>query len=317
MSWRRLAAVCLFDLKENFKRPLLWIWLFLVLLMAMVMSAGVLKIHSGQDMAGGIQAHVTSQFANAYEISLFVAILFPLFVAVVSGMAVIRDGELQLEPLLHSTPLRPSEYVWGKFLAAVVTSFGVLGLQVVLLILFKQGLTGAGKPELVGDFVLASYLVPALVFSVPLILFVAGLTFAIGEGTRNAVLVNMVPLIILLGCVFFLWTWSPTWLDPVWNRFLMLIEPAGFRWVSETWLKVDRGADFYNTARIVFDLAFVASRAAMVFVGLAAVAWSSRHLASSLRGERVSSTEVDRAMTEAATGARAESIDAALFRNSG
>ena len=207
MSWRRIAAVVLFDLKENSKRPLLWIWIFLALLMSMVMSAGVLRIHSGQDMAGGVQAHVTSQFANAYEMSLFMAILFPLFVAVVAGMGVLRDGELRLEPLLHSTPLRPTEYVWGKFVAALVTIFFVLGVQVLLLILFKQGLTGAGKPELVGEFVLANYLVPMVMLLVPLILFVAGTTFFIGEGTRNPVLVNMVPLILLLACIFFLWTW--------------------------------------------------------------------------------------------------------------
>lgn len=300
MSWRRFAAVVLFDIKENSKRPLLWIWVFLALLMSAVMSAGALRIHSGQDMAGGIQAHLTSQFANAYEMSLFVAILFPLFVAVVAGMGVIRDGELQLEPLLHSTPLRPSEYVWGKFLAAIMTSFFVLGVQVVLLILFKQAVTGAGRPELVGEFALANYLVPVLVFSVPLILFVAGTTFAIGEGTRNPILVNMVPLIILLGCVFFLWTWSPSWLDPRWNRVLMLIEPAGFRWVSETWLKVDRGAEFYNTAKIVFDPGFILSRITLAVIGLVAVFQSQRHLASALRGKNPRPADVQRALSEQA-----------------
>ena len=304
MSWRRLAVVCRFDLKENLKRPLLWIWVGLSLLMSMVMAAGVLKIHSGQDMAGGIQAHITSQFGNAYEMSLFVAILFPLFVAVVTGMGVLRDGELRIEQLLHSTPLRPPEYVWGKFLAAVVTSFAALLALVFALILFKHGMTAATKPELIGNFALVNYLVPTLMLSVPLILFVAGITFAIGEGTRNAVLVNMVPLIILLGCVFFLWTWSPSWLDPRWNRVLMLIEPAGFRWVNETWLKVDRGAEFYNTARIVFDPAFIASRVALVVFGLMAVVRSQRHLAAALRGEKVSSTEVDRALSEGRGGAR-------------
>ena len=304
MSWKRLAAVCAFDLGDNSKRPFLWIWVVLALLMSMVMATGPLRIHSGQDMAGGIQAHLTSQFANAYEMSLFVAILFPLFVAVVAGMGVIRDGELQLEPLLHSTPLRPAEYVWGKFLAAIGTSFFVLGLQVALLIFFKQTLTGAGKPELVGVFVAGNYLVPMLMLSAPLIIFVAGLTFAIGEGTRNPVLVNMVPLVILLGCAFFLWTWSPTWLDPGWNRVLMLIDPAGFRWVSETWIKVDRGAEFYNTARIVFDPAFVVSRVVMVVVGLAAVLRSHRHLASTLRGTRVSPADVEKAVSEAGNVAR-------------
>jgi ABC-type transport system involved in multi-copper enzyme maturation permease subunit len=302
VSSRRLAAVCRFDLKENLKRPLLWIWLVLSLLTSMVMAAGVFRISSGEDMAGGIQAHITSQFGNAYEMSLFVAVLFPLFVAVVAGMGVLRDGELRIEQLLHSTPLSPSEYVWGKFAAALATSFATLLAMVCGLMLFKHGMTGADKPELVGAFSLANYLVPMLGLSAPLIILVAGVTFAIGERTRNAVLVNMVPLVILLGCVFFLWTWSPNWLDPGWNRILMLLDPTGFRWVSESWLKVDRGAEFYNTAKIVFDPAFVASRIALVVVGLAAVVWSKRHLAEALRGEKVSSGEVNRALSKPGAG---------------
>ncbi len=139
---------------------------------------------------------------------------------------------------------------------------------------------------------------PALALSLPLIVFVAGLTFAVGEATRNAVLVNMVPLVILLGCVFFLWTWSPSWLDPRWNRVLMLADPTGFRWISESWLKVDRGAEFYNTARIVFDPAFLASRITLVVVGLMAVVRSQRHLASTLRGEVVPENDVRRALAE-------------------
>ena len=31
---------------------------------------------------------------------------------------------------------------------------------------------------------------------------------------------------------------------------MMLIEPGGNRWLNETWLKVDRGVSFYNTAVI-------------------------------------------------------------------
>jgi len=298
VSWRRLAAICLFDLRENTRRPLLWIWISLTALLGMLMGAGVLRIHSGEDMAGGIQTHITSQFSNAYEMSIFAAILFPLFVTVVAGMGVLRDGELRVEALIHSTPLRPAEYVWGKFLAAVVTSFTVLAVQVGLVMLFKHGMTAAENPELVGDFVLANYLVPVFFLTIPLILFVAGTTFAIGEGTRNAVLVNMVPLVLLLASVFFLWTWSPLWLDPRWNRFLMLIEPAGFRWVNETWLKVDRGAAFYNSARIAFDPAFVASRLAFVAVGILAVIRAKRHLASSIRGERVGAAEVECALAD-------------------
>ncbi len=296
MSPQRLWTICRLELVTTFKRPLFWIWIFLVLLLAMIVSAGVMKIHSGEDMAGGLQANITSQFANAWEIALLGAMLYPLFVAALAGMGVLRDGELRMEGLLHSTPLRPVEYVWGSFLAAMIISLVVLAVQLGLTMLYKHTMTAGAHPELAGEFVLANYLVPALYFALPLIVFVAGVSFAVGERTRSPMMVNMVPLVLLLGSVFFLWTWSPGWLAPGWNRFLMLIEPTGFRWLNETWIKADMGASFYNTARVTLDPAFLLSRLALVGIGLGAVFQAQRHLARTLRGGKVGRAAVKSAL---------------------
>ncbi len=296
MNPKRLWTVCRLELITTFKRPLFWIWIFLVLLLAMIVSAGVMKIHSGEDMAGGLQANITSQFANAWEMALLGAMLYPLFVAALAGMGVLRDGELRLEGLLHSTPLRPAEYVWGSFLAAMTISLVVLTVQLGLTMLYKHTMTAGAHPELAGDFNLSNYMVPALYFTLPLIIFVAGVSFAVGERTRSPMMVNMVPLALLLGSVFFLWTWSPGWLTPGWNRLLMLIEPTGFRWLNETWIKADMGAEFYNTARVVLDPAFLVSRLALVGIGLGSVFFSQRHLASTLHGRKVNRADVKRAL---------------------
>ena len=40
----------------------------------------------------------------------------------------------------------------------------------------------------------------------------------------------------------------------------MLLDPGGFRWLNETWLKVDRGVSFYNTSAIPLDAGFLVSR---------------------------------------------------------
>ena len=63
----------------------------------------------------------------------------------------------------------------------------------------------------------------------------------VGEWTRRPVLVFLLPVAIVIVERFFLWEWSPGWLDPRIDRALMLLDPAGFRWLNETWLKVDRG----------------------------------------------------------------------------
>ena len=64
----------------------------------------------------------------------------------------------------------------------------------------------------------------------------------------------------------------------------MLVDPAGFRWLSQTWLKVDRGVAFYNHASIPVDTPFALSRLGLVLVGLAAVGRGERRLARVLRG---------------------------------
>ena len=117
-----------------------------------------------------------------------------------------------------------------------------------------------------------NYLKPALVFSVPTIVFLAGVSFAVGEWTRRPVLVFLLPVAIVLFDGFFLWEWSPSWLDPRIDYALMLIDPAGFRWLNETWLKVDRGVHFYNTAAIPLDRGFLVSRGVFIALGLLAVA---------------------------------------------
>src|SRR5262249_54080479 len=83
---------------------------------------------------------------------------------------------------------------------------------------------------------------------------------------------------------FFLWDWSPSWLSPRINHLLMLIDPAGRRWLQETWMKVDRGAAFYNHATLVFDVPFLLSRLAFVAVGLAAVGFVQVRFSRKVRG---------------------------------
>ena len=96
-------------------------------------------------------------------------------------------------------------------------------------------------------------------------------------------LVFFLPVTLLVLCFAFLWKWSPSWLDPRINSLFMLIDPAGARWLDETYLTVDRGVDFYNHQRIRFDALLIANRLLFALMGLAAVAFSARRFARTLR----------------------------------
>ena len=97
--------------------------MLLLLFFAWTFSTGAVKISSGDSSVGGTKAHITSEFGVAFSSRMVTAFSYGFFVAVAAGMAVIQDDECQVSELLHATPLRPGEYVWGKFLAVAAAAW--------------------------------------------------------------------------------------------------------------------------------------------------------------------------------------------------
>ncbi|MGA9750913.1 MAG: ABC transporter permease subunit [Acidobacteriota bacterium] len=280
MNRSRFAAVFRLDLARTLKRPMLWVLVLLLAFTSVALATGNMTIRSGDTAVGGAKAWITSEFSNGFMLSMVIFLFYSFFVTIAAGLAVVRDEEERVGELLHATPLTAGEYIWGKF-AAVLTAFlGVMALHLCMAALCNHLLPTARAAEIRGPFLLASYLVPFLAFGLPAIVFIAGTTFAVGERTRRPILVFVIPLAFVLFCALFLWNWSPTWLDPRINEALMLVDPSGFRWLNETWMKVDRGVAFYNTGRIGFDWPFLLSRIGFVLAGLGAVAYSRRRLAA-------------------------------------
>jgi hypothetical protein len=157
-------------------------------------------------------------------------------------------------------------------------------LQLLLMMFFNHIFPNAKADEIRGPYELVNYLRPALIFTLPPLVFLTGTAFAAGVLTRKPILVFVLPVALILACAFFLWDWAPTWLDPRIDRILMLLDPAGFRWLNQTWLKVDRGVEFYNHAPVQVDSPFVVSRLMLVVIGLLAVCLSQMRLTRALRG---------------------------------
>ena len=279
MNAARTLAVARVELRFHLTRPLLLVLLLLLALTAYGNAAGNLHLRSSDGTIGGGRVFVSSQFAVARTLSLVVALFYTFFIAIAAGMAVIRDEELGVSPLLDATPLSPQEYAWGKFLGVVAAFAAVLAAHVSLLALFNHVTVVARSAELHGPFVASSYLVPAIAFGVPFMLFVAGASFGIGAWTRRPIVVFVLPLAMVLASVFLLWRWAPGWLDPRIDRALMAVDPSGYRWLERTWITEDRGRAFYNGTAIDFDVLFVSSRATFVLVGLACVAGVGRVVA--------------------------------------
>ena len=305
MSTRRFLSVFRQELRFQTTRPLFWIFLLLLGIGAWLMSTGDMRIQAGDSDVGGQKSFITSEFAMAFILSVLGGLFYTFFVAVAAGMSIIRDDELKVGEVLHATPLTPREYVWAKFLGVLATFSIVLLAQASFHAFFNHVIPNAGAADYRGPFEWGNYLRPALYFVGPQLLFAAGIFFALGERFRRPILVFSVPVVAIILWMTFLLDWSPSWLDPRINQLLMWVEPSGFRWLNEVWLKVDRGVLLYNTGSIGFDTQYLVSRLLFCLLGLGAVFLSSSHFGRHLRGARVSAKQlgqVETSLTGSAAG---------------
>ena len=255
------------------------------------LSAGNVSVQvSGDASAGGAKQHVTSEFFNARMTAAFTAIVHGFFVAVLFGMPVLRDLDSGIVPLLRSSKLSTTEYLMGKLLACLMTLALVLGSAILLAIFFNHVMPHPGREAYFGDFKFANYWKPYFKFSLPHLLMIGGVSFAIGIVVRKPILVFFFPVVVLIAFLF-LMQWSPTWM-PVWaNELVMCVEPSGFRWLNEKHFSVDRGTEFYNLQTIELDSVFLLSRLALAGIGLAAIGVAVPLFSRSVRGARNGAVE--------------------------
>ncbi|HKK26867.1 MAG TPA: M1 family aminopeptidase [Gemmatimonadota bacterium] len=326
----RFRRVFWLDLRYHLRRPLFWIWLAVLLLLAWGMSTGSVRIQTGDTQVGGTRAWITSEFALAQVLSATIFTFYVFFVAAMAGNAVLQDEEWGIGALLHATPLRAGEYVWAKAAAVAAVLVVVLLVHLGFTAFFNHAVPSVAHADIRGPFRPANYLVPAAVFGLPALVAVGGVSMWVGTRTRKSLLVYLLPL-FLIALVAFLWGWSPSWLDPRIDHLLAWIDPSGFRWLRTTWLRVDRGVDFYNTQPIGFDAPFLVSRSAWVAVGVGAVAGTAATFRRRLRGPDAGAAGAERALSapgaatpgvragpvavpEAAPGAAGPAVDGAPAR---
>jgi ABC-type transport system involved in multi-copper enzyme maturation permease subunit len=278
MSARRCWLIASADLAEAARRPLFWLWAVLMGGNAWLMSRGIWIYRSVDTSLGSPRAWANSEFQIGFVLPLLGFLLVAFFVAVAAGMPLIRDRERRVDAILAATPLTAGEYVWGKFLAALGACLAVMAVFLGILVAFVHGLPDAANPDIYGPWSALAYLRPMLLLLLPGLVFVAGAAFLIGETTGKPIVVFLLPVVLLPFLQDFVWRWFPADLGPVAGGLLRYLDPSGFRWLKETWLRVDRGIEFYNTRPIPYDAAFVASRIAVVLCGLLLVDVARRHL---------------------------------------
>ena len=301
------------ELISGLRRPAYWVLFVVLFFMAWGWSEGTVTIASGDSTVGGERSHVTSVFAQSMIQCVVVMAIGAWFLAIAAGLVVIRDLELQVTEVFHSTRLTPGEYVWGKFAGALGVFLVIWILYLCTGAVFNHVVAAGEDTRHIGEFMLGNYLFPTVLFGLPQILLFAGVPFFLGTWTRRPIIVFFFPVAVLLVTLGFLTTWSPDWLPPEVNRALMLVDPSGFRWLNETFLKVDRGVEFYNSAALQPDAGFLLSRIVVGLVGLAAVGGAAMSYSGRLRrGGSGSRFFRRRRRADVTTAAEPSSADATL-----
>ncbi len=302
MSLRRLGAIFGVEFGHSFRRPLFIVLALILALNAFGLSSGHMSISSGDSEVGGTKAWITSEFAQTQMMTFIILLYYGFFIAWAAGLTLLRDRETKVDALLHSTPLTPGEYVWGRFLAVTCGFIVLMLFQVAVNSFFNHIVPNPEAKDIRGPFVLMNYLRPVVTIGIPFLIFLAGMSMWVGERTRNAVLVGVLPIAILLFCGFFLWTWAPSWLDLRMNRVLQVLEPTSYRWLNESLLKIDRGVVFYNKHTVPYDALFWLNRAWIVLLGFGGVFLAQRSVARSLRGAVASKRDMKARAAEPVAG---------------
>jgi len=280
----RLLAYPLLELSTCWKRPINIIMLAVFGLMSLGFVVGGVQVSTGSADTGGAKVSINSAFNLGFADMALFALILPFFVAVACGTPVLGDFDRKINRLVAATPLTHIEYAFTRFFAAFAVLVAIGAVWMVLQIGFYELIPLDPAERVRGAFDLWHYLLPKALFGLPLALFVGGVSMWLGVRTRQPVLVFALPVVIVVSGIFFVWNFNPEWL-PMWvNRTMQLVDPTGFRWFARSFLTEDRGVAFYNSASLVPDAAFLASRAALCAIGLGAV-WAT--------GRRIARTEHD------------------------
>ena len=215
------------------------------------------------------------------QLAIVTILFYGFFVSVAAGMTVIQDDQWRLGELIHATPLAPGEYIWAKFTAVLAGCALILVLHLASMLFFNHVLpNSAGPRDTRAARILSTTRCPRCSFRSRRSSFWRGSRSRSVNGAAGRSWSSYCRWPSCSSTASFCGSGRPTGLTPGSMIFMMWIDPSGFRWLNETWLKVDRGVSFYNNEAIPLDRGFLISRVVLVALGFLAVTLSRFHLAA-------------------------------------
>lgn len=230
-----------FELKNIFKKPSTYIYfgiLFFLTLMIGLAAAGMFSTTRSDS-----NIIMNSPFAVAGVLLGTSSSIFSILVSVllisIMATSIQKDYQYNMHPLFFTKPITKAGYFFGRFTATVVAAIFVFS---GLLIGYLLGtLFGMGKP-MMGEFNLMNYLLPFFLFTVPNILLLGVLFFALTTFLRNTMMAYVVAIVLMV-----LQIMSNTISQNIDNKMLAaILEPSGsiaLNYVTEYWSPFERNGN--------------------------------------------------------------------------
>ena len=251
----KLREIYSYELEYRRRSASTWIYAGILFLIAMWMFLAT----ADEDSA----AYINSTVRLAGN-SIIPGMFGMLITAALFGDAALRDVEVGMDPLLFTSPLRKSEYLGGRFLAALTVNAFLL-VAIPLGQLAATALVASFGTETVGPFRVVAYLQPFLLFSLPNLVVVGAILFTIGMLARSVVPVYLCAIGIFIGTLVGLnypgWTENPV--------LVALTDPLGIGTLQEMtryWPVADQ-----NTRLIGFPATLLLNRVVWLAVAGAAL----------------------------------------------
>ena len=223
----KLRGIFRFELAYQVRR--VWPWLILAVLIVvdfLMTRDGTLAEALYEDF------FLNSPFAVA-KTTVFGSLIWLLLAAPIAGEAGARDVATGMHPLTWTSPISRTEYLTGRFLAALVlNALLLLGVQAgILLAVYWPGVDGA----LIGPFRPASYLTSYAFIALPNAFVATAIQFAFAarSGRPMASYVGSLLLIFMgffVASILFFRRGFGTLLDPIGIRFI--VEELSRSWTT-------------------------------------------------------------------------------------
>ncbi len=246
-----------FEFAYQLRRPWTWLFVFVLIVVDFLMTRDRAVTDALFE-----ELLVNSPFLIA-NTTVFGSLMWLMMAAIIAGDAVARDVATRMHPLLYTVSISKTEYLGGRFLAALVlNALILLGVQVgILLGVYLPGV----DPALIGPFRPAAYWTAFTYISLPNAFVATVMQFAVATRSDRAMAGYLGSFIL-----FFMGFFVASVL--LFSRGLgTLLDPIGIRFIVEdiahVWTTIEKNQRLLSLEGVVLE-----NRLLWIGVGLIAVA---------------------------------------------